>query len=148
MVDRFERFSFAVSEMSYYWHKITADEMKKHGLKGPYVIYFTTMYRFPEGITAAKLGELCSRDKSDVSRAISILEKKGLVVKESVNQNLYRALLKLTDEGLKLAELINQKAKKAVEYSSQGLSEEHREIFYSTLELICSNLQTLSQKGL
>lgn len=148
MVDRFEKFSFAISEMSHYWHKIATDEMKKYGLKGPYVVYFTTLYRFPKGITAAKLSELCSRDKSDVSRAISILEKKRLITKENVNKNLYRALIKLTEEGMELAEHINEKAKAAVEYSSQGISETHREIFYDTLEIICKNLQALSQKGL
>ena len=34
MVDRFERFSRGVSELSKYWHKIAADEMEKYGLKG------------------------------------------------------------------------------------------------------------------
>lgn len=148
MIDRFERFSFAISEIYRYWHKIAADEMEYYGLRGPYAVYFTAMYKFPEGITAAKLGELCSRDKADVSRAVSVLEKKGLIVKEEVNKNLYRALLKLTPDGLKLAEQINEKAKAAVEYGGQGLSEEHREIFYDSMELICANLQELSKKGL
>lgn len=148
MVDRFERFSFAISEIYRYWHKIAADVMEKYGLKGPYAVYFTTMYRFPEGITAAKLGELCSKDKSDVSRAVSVLEKKGLIIKEEVNKNLYRALLKLTPSGLELAEQINQKAKMAVEHGGQGLDNTQREIFYNSLELIASNLAILSQKGL
>ena len=145
MVDRFERFSLAISEISRYWHKNAADEMAKYDLKGPYAIYFTTMYRFPEGITAAKLGELCSRDKSDVSRAISVMEKKGLAIKES---NLYRAQLRLSPEGIELAKHINEKAIAAVEYGGKGLSREHREIFYNALELISSNLQDLSQRGI
>ena len=148
MVDRFERFSFSISEIYRYWHKIAADEMERYELIGPYAVYFTTMYRYPEGITAVKLGELCSRDKSDVSRAISVLEKKNLVVKEGVNQNLYRALLKLTPKGKELAEQINKKAKMAVEYGGKGLSDEQREIFYNSLELIAGNLQKLSLSGL
>lgn len=145
MVDRFERFSFAISEISYHWHKIASDEMEKHGLKGPYAVYFTTMRRFPEGITAAKLGELCSKDKADVSRAVSLLQKQGLVQKEG---DPYRALIKLTPEGMKLAEVINEKAMIAVENGGKGCSEEEREIFYKVLELIRSNLEELSQKGL
>ena len=33
MVDRFERFSFAISEISRCWHKIAAEEMEAYGLK-------------------------------------------------------------------------------------------------------------------
>ena len=148
MIDRFERFSYAISEISKYWHKIAAYEMEKHGLKGPYAVYFTTLYRFQEGITSAKLGELCSRDKADVSRAISILEQRGLVIKEEVNNNSYRALIKLTDKGIEVAKEVIYAAKRAVDYGGQGLTEEQREIFYNALELIVSNLQKYSKKGL
>lgn len=148
MLDRFERFSFAISELSRYWHKITADEMEAYGLKGPYVVYFTTLYRYPEGLTAVKLGELCCRDKADVSRAISILEKKGLVKKEQTKKSQYRAPIKLTEEGTVLAEDMIKKARRAVELGGQGLSDEHREIFYHSLELITNNLQALSEEGL
>ncbi|MBP3634481.1 MAG: MarR family transcriptional regulator [Oscillospiraceae bacterium] len=148
MIDRFERFSFAISEISRYWHKIAADVMEEHGLKGPYAVYFTTMYQYPAGITAARLAELCSRDKADVSRAVTVMEKKGLVEKEPVNQNQYRALLKLTEEGMALAEHINDKAMTAVDFGGQGVTPEHREIFYRCLETIAGNLQRLSKEGL
>ena len=145
MIDRFERFSFAISEISYHWHKIAADEMEKHGLKGPYAVYFTTLHRYPDGITAAKLAEICSKDKADVSRALALLQKLDLVKKEGEN---YRASIKLTEKGRQLAEVINQKAMIAVENGSKGCSEEEREIFYMVLELIRTNLEELSKKGL
>lgn len=148
MVDRFERFLLDISEISRCWHKLAADEMEKYGLKGPYSIYVTAMYRYEEGITAAQLGELCSRDKSDVSRAISLMETKNLVKKVGVNQNLYRARLILTEEGKKVAQHINERVKVAVELAGKGLSEEEREIFYRSLEQILSNLQMLSEEGL
>ncbi len=53
--------------------------MEQHGLKGPHAVYFTTLYQHPEGVTAVKLAEICSRDKSDVSRAVSQLEQHGLI---------------------------------------------------------------------
>ena len=148
MVDRFERFSFAISELSRYWHKIASDGMEAYGLKGPYAVYFTTLYRFPEGLTAVKLGEICGRDKADVSRAISVLEKKGLVKKSSSKKSVYRAPILLTEEGTRLAEEINQKARSAVEAGGKGLSDEHREIFYQALDLITVNLENLSKEGL
>ena len=35
MVDRFERFSLAISEISKYWHLLAAEEMEKYSLKAP-----------------------------------------------------------------------------------------------------------------
>lgn len=148
MVSRFERFSFAISDIDRYWHKIAAKEMVKYGLKGPYAVYLVTMNRYPDGITAAQLCEYCGRDKSDVSRAMAAMEKKGLVKREGVNRSLYRALLKLTDEGKVAAARVSKAASAAVEIAGKGISDEHRAVFYETLELITSNLQKLSEQGL
>ena len=148
MINRFERFSFAIAEIYRHWHKIASDEMEKYDLKGPYAVYLTTMYRYPEGITATQLSELCSKDKADVSRAMAIMEKKGLVKKESINQNLYRALIRLTDQGIEAAELVRQRAGVAVEKAGSGISDENRAIFYEVLEHIAVNLQTISAEGL
>lgn len=148
MVDRFERFSFAISEISRYWHKIASDELKPYGLKGPYAVYFTALYRFPEGLTASRLGELCSRDKSDVSRAVTLLEGKGLIVKGSESGNLYRAKIRLTESGRAIAEHINRRAKLAVDLAGSGLTDADREAMYRSLEIIVSNLQKLSKDGL
>lgn len=148
MFERFEKFTTAIFEISRSWHKIAASVMEEYGLNGPYAVYFTNMYRYPEGITSIKLAELCSRDKSDVSRAINLLEKKGLVIKQAINENFYRAALILTEEGRKIAESINEKVKLAVELGGNGLTDKQREIFYNALELISSNLETLSAKGI
>lgn len=148
MIERFERFSCAISDISRYWHKIAADEMEKYGLKGPHSIYLTTMYRYPDGITAVGLCEICGRDKADVSRMMTIMEKKGLVTREGNNRSQYRAKLKLTDEGRAAAEQVSKRAALAVEFGGNGISEENRVIFYDTLELIASNLQAISEEGL
>ena len=148
MVDRFERFSFAISEISRYWHKIAADELEKYGLKGPYAVYFTTMYRYPEGLTSARLSELCARDKSDVSRAIATMEKMKLAVKEAVGGNFYRARVRLTEMGMEVARHINARAHLAVEMGGNGLSDGQREALYAALDIIVNNLQEISRAGL
>lgn len=148
MIDRFERFSFAISAIYRCWHRIASDEMSKYDLKGPYAVYFIALYRYPEGLTAMQLGEICSRDKADVSRATALLEKKGLIQRDMDGNKVYRALLRLTKEGRDLAEHINGKAQAAVEYGSKGLSDEKRAVFYEALELIAANLQNLSKEGI
>ena len=148
MVNRFEKFSFAISEIHRFWHKIASDEMTKLGLKGPHVVYLVALKRFPAGVTAAELSEMCGRDKSDVSRAIASMEEKGLGLKQGENQNLYRARLVLTDEGKKAAAHISKRAGLAVEMGGKGLSDQERKTFYDALELIASNLGSISKDGL
>ena len=148
MLNRFARFSLAIAEIDRCWHKLAAEEMAKYELNSPHAVYLTTLYNFEEGVTAAKLGELCCKNKADVSRMVAILEKKGLVRKEAIGGNLYRAKLLLTEEGKQAAEHVQQRAAVAVELAGSGMSEEEREVFYRCLELITSNLQTLSKEGL
>ena len=148
MLDRFEKFSLAISEISRYWHKIAAEELKPYGLKSPHAVYLTAMLRFPGGVTAPKLSEVCGKDKADVSRMVSILEEKGLLTKEGTSQTLYRGVLKLTTEGSLVAAQISKRAELAVEQAGSGLTEENRTIFYDSLETITANLRRISEKGL
>ena len=148
MINRFARFSRAISEIDRCWHKLAADEMTKYGLNSPHAVYLNVLYEYSEGITAAKLGELCCKNKADVSRMVAILEKKGLLYKEAVGDNLYRAKLLLTQEGRKAAEEVRRIAALAVELAGAGMSETDRETFYRCLELITANLQSLSRDGM
>ena len=148
MVERFERFSLAISEISRHWHKLTAEEMEKYGLKGTHSVYLLTMARFPDGITAPQICELCGKDKSDVSRMMSIMEKKGLVTKEGIHQNHYGGVFKLTDEGKDAAEQVKKRASLAVELAGKDLTDESRKVFYNALESIAANLREISRVGL
>lgn len=148
MMNRFARFSLAISEIDRCWHKLAAEEMAKYELNSPHAVYLTTLYNYADGITATKLGELCGKNKADVSRMIAILEKKGLVWKEAIGDSFYRAKLLLTDEGKQAAEHVQQRAALAVELSGAGMTDADREIFYRCLERIVANLHTLSKEGL
>ena len=148
MVERFEKFTFYIFEITRYWHKLAGDEMAKYALKGPHATYLTTLYRFEDGITAPQLCELCGKDKADVSRMMSIMEKKVLVIKEAVGKNKYRGLLKLTDEGKVAAQHVRERVALAVDLAGKGLSDEDRTVFYQALEMISTNLKMLGEEGL
>jgi DNA-binding MarR family transcriptional regulator len=148
LISRFERFSYAISRIYHYWHKIAAVEMANYGLKGPHAIYLVAMHRYPEGITAAQLCELCGKDKSDVSRAISLMEEKGLVRRDGTGQSMYRARLILTEDGSHAAEQVCRRAALAVENTGGSISEEHRAVLYKVLEQIAENLRIISNEGL
>ena len=148
MLNRFARFSLSIAEIDRCWHKLAAEEMAKYGLNSPHAVYLITLYQYSDGITAAKLGELCCKNKADVSRMVSILEQKGLVRREAIGGNRYRARLLLTEEGKQAAEQVQGRAALAVELAGSGMTEGEREVFYRCLERITANLQTLSREGL
>lgn len=148
MVDRFERFSLAISEINRYWHRLAAEELAPYGLKAAHATYLTAMYRHPEGIAVPELCEECGKDKSDASRMLAILEQKGLVTKQAHGGSRYRGLLLLTAEGQLAAEHVCCRASAAVEAAGHDLTPEARESFYQSLESIIANLRRLSREGI
>ena len=147
MQDRFQRFSLGIFELSRYWHRIAGEEMRRYGLKGPYSVYFTVLHRYPDGLTPVELSKLAGRDKADVSRAMAALSERGLIEKNTA-QKKYRALLRLTEEGRRIADQICQKADAVVEYAGQDLSPKKRAEFYEVLEQIAENLQKICREDL
>ena len=148
MVERFERFSLAISEINRYWHKLAAEELAPYGLKAAHATYLTAMARHPEGIAVPALCEECGKDKSDASRMIAILEEKGLVTKQSTGVSRYRGLLTLTPAGQEAAEHVCRRAAAAVEAAGCDLSDDNRDSFYRSLESITANLRKLSREGI
>lgn len=146
MLERFEMFTSAISSIYRYVQKIEREEMEKYGLKGAYAQYLIAMDHYPEGITAAKLCEVCDIDKAAVSRVLSEMEKKNLI--ERSGDVGYRAQVRLTAEGKAAALFVAQRATLAVELAGKGLTEEDRKIFYGALELIAGNVQALSKDGI
>ena len=145
MVDRFERFSLAISEINRYWHRLTTQEMEPYGLKGAHCMYLLALARHPEGITAPRLCEACDKDKADVSRTMARLEQKGMAVREGTH---YRTLSRLTEPGMAAAEHVKKRAALAVEIAGSDLTDENRTAFYDALESITARLRKLNEEGL
>lgn len=149
MIKRFEHFAVANNEINKFLRKLSVDEMKKRGLRSSHAIYFTILANnLKTGLTATKLCEFSGRDKADVSRMLTLMEKKGFVIKEGSNQNLYNGVFKLTESGLKIANNIKGRIAKAVEIAGKDLSEESRNNFYNALDSIVANLRELTKKGI
>ena len=147
MVDRFAQFVAGISCISRCIQKIERDVMVHYGLKGPHAQYLIAMSRYPDGVTATQLSSLCEKDKAAVSRAVSELEKNGLIHRAGEG-NSYRAMLTLTVQGKKAADQLIRQAEIAVEQAGHGLTDDARATFYSAFNLIVSNLQRISEDGL
>ena len=148
MESRYELLSGSISSMYHDIQKIERVEMAKYGLKGPHAQCLLAMKRYPEGITSARLCEVCDKDKAAVSRTLGELEAAGMVIRENRNGSKYRANLLLTAQGQAAAEAVVDKARLAVEKAGTGFGEEEREVFYRVLSIIAGNLHKLCREGL
>jgi DNA-binding MarR family transcriptional regulator len=147
MLDRFDRFTSAIFSIHRSIQKIQRQEMAKYGLKGAATQYLLAMARHPEGITAATLCEVCHRDKAGVSRTLSQMEDQGLI-RRAGGDTPYRALLTLTDTGAQIARSVSQKAATAVALAGKELDEDRRQDFYRILQILETQLDALSDRGL
>ena len=143
-MSRFEQFTVSIFSITHCWNRIATEEMREHGLKGTYALYLLILDTADEGITAAQLCEITQRDKADVSGAVSLFKEKGFV--EAYGKNRYRALIKLTKEGKKLAAKIRKKADSALQTAGEGLSDDMRRNMYKALEIISANLKEMCDK--
>lgn len=148
MLNRFEQFTSVISALCRDVQKIERDEMEKQGLRGAFAQYLLAISRYPEGITASALCEVCDKDKAAVSRIIGEMESKGLLQKINDGTSQYRARISLTPAGEEAAAFVRERASAAVELAGSGLSDEDRKAFYKTLELISENLQEICKKGI
>lgn len=148
MENRYELFSSSISCMYHDIQKIERMEMTRYGLKGPHAQCLLAMGRHPEGITAARLCEICEKDKAAISRILSELEKAGMIWRKTREGIRYRAKLMLTEQGKTAAQAVVEKARVIVELAGKGFDEEEREIFYRVLSKIAGNLHTICREGL
>lgn len=148
MISKYELFAGVVSSLYHDIQRIERTEMARYGLKGPHAQCLVVLARHPEGITAARLCELCEKDKAAVSRTVAELEEAGLLERQEKNGVRYRAPLVLTAAGREAAEKVDGVARMAVEQAGTGLTDAQRDVFYHVLGVIAENLHTIGRDGL
>lgn len=143
MKKRYEQFTGFILNISRYIQKIKNEEMTKLGLKGKQVHCLFVLYNLEEGANITKLAEICEEDKGAMSRTVKELETNKLIYIEDNKNQKYKNHLKLTEKGIEAAQFIDTKILQIMEEASIGLSNEDREILYSSLNLISNNLSLI-----
>lgn len=140
MLDRFDAFVAGITACYKHIQRIKNLEMTELGLKGTHVMCLFHLHRFPEGLTAARLCQLCDEDKAAVSRTLAELERLGYVRTSPQPGKKYRAPVCLTESGESAARRIDGLIENWVAAGGAGLTVEERQEFYRCLERIASNL--------
>lgn len=141
MISRFEKLSSTISEISRIIQKISSQIMREFGLRGSYAKYLLVLMRYPDGITATAICDICERNKADVSRALCELWEMGLV--ERISRGTYRAKLTLTQKGREIADELKLRASRVISYVGKDIEDQERDVFYRSLESIATNLEAI-----
>ena len=143
--ERFNKFTSLIFGIRRLIQKIKDEEMSEFGLKGTHVTCLFYAFDSNGTMTATDICEVSGEDKSAVSKAIHELERSGYIAYSSDKKN-YRAAIKLTAKGQKIAERMCEKIAEFFEYGSIDMSDRQREKFYKCLELVNKNLQKICLK--
>lgn len=148
MIERFSHFCTSIASIQRSILKIERTEMAKYGLKGPHANCLVAMARYPEGITAARLCDICDKDKAAISRTVSELEDAGMVLRQDPEGKRYRSVLRLSEKGKEIANRVNDMVLLAVAKASDGYDKEKQQVFARVLNLVAGNLQEICRDGL
>ena len=147
MIQRFETFVTAITQIYRSIQKLKVKEMADFGLKGSHVMILFHLKKHPEGLTAALLCQYCEEDKAAVSRTLNELQALDLIcIEEHPGQRRYRSSVTLSDKGNEITTEMEVRIKKAVGLAAQGYSDEQRELFYQVLLQISANLQRYAEE--
>lgn len=135
----FENFTGNILKLNKLIQKIKQLESQKYGLKAIHIMCVYYLNENPEGLTSSELVKLTLEDKAAISRALKLMQEKGLVKHDA---NRHNCIIKLTEAGFKLADFILDRSAKAVAAGSAQLTEEQRVFFYEVLGSIAGNLET------
>ncbi len=142
MIERFEKFHQNIALAHKFITKIKTVEMDKYGLKAANVMCLYFLGKNPDGLTPMQLCQLCGEDKAGISKSLSALKEKNYILADDKGDKKYRIIYKITEAGKNVYEKINSTIVSIVEKVGDGLSDEERCIFYKSLDIIVSNLQS------
>ena len=137
MLQEFENFVTGITVCYKFIQRIKTLEMTEFDLRGTHAMCMYFLQRHPEGLTASQLAQMCAEDKGAISRTLAVLQEKGLI---SSGEKKYRTPLYLTEEGKRIADILDDLVVRWVIFGGANVTDEERAVFYKTLGQISHNL--------
>ena len=79
--------------------------------------------------------------RSTASSILSLMEKNGLITRESVPYDARLKKIVLTDKAVEIQSVVNKSFDKLESTMKKDISQEDLEIFFSVLDKVCNNLE-------
>lgn len=144
MQERFETFTVLIAKISRNIRKIKTAVMSEFDLKSTHVSCIYYLYKAGT-LTATELSEICEEDKGAVSRSIEYLETNGYIVCDSDAPKRYKSPLRLTPKGEEIGSRMVSKVDSVLSRVGVALSNEMRAAMYQSLNIVCDDLQKISE---
>ena len=104
--------------------------------------YFMLLYLYNEmGTNQSDIAKACLMDRSGVSRAFKEFEEKGLITREIDEDNKRAYKIKLTEKGIRTAELLEEKEKQWDDMICEKLNISREELFKLLSEISVKSLE-------
>ena len=145
MEERFELLTQMVWGVHGNVQKLKADIAAELGIKSAHVFLIYLLRKYPEGLTAAQLGELNRSTEGLISRETAALLAQGIITtdKES-GRRRYGCKYLLTDWGRELAGRIAAFSMDVQKFVDTDLSVEDLENFYRTFGILLRNFDRMT----
>ncbi|MCC5889405.1 MAG: winged helix-turn-helix transcriptional regulator [Alkalibacterium sp.] len=109
------------------------DKMKEYDLRGMHHTYILNICRNP-GVSQEDLAQLIFVNKSNVARQLSVLEKKGYIIRKKCHQDARRLLVYPTDKAKDVYPKVVEILKKWNEIIVEGIPEEEQAVLERQLK--------------
>lgn len=144
MQDRFVEFTISISRLNKLIQKLKSDGMKAFDLKGAYTLCLYQLAENSYGLTSTEIALHCDLDPALVSRTLSHLCKDGIIQKVGAEGKTYHSKYFLTKKGEDIASELKEIIHRIQEVADTGISEEELNVFYSVLNKLLGNFETMS----
>ena len=142
--ERFEVFFQNISGLYRAVQRLRAQFAQMSGVSSVHLFWLYLLREYPEGLAASRLAELSNIDRSLVSRQLKPLLARGLV---QTGKRRYGWKIRLTQEGIALAEEIAAQALAIQNHAGRGVSAEELAVFYRVLGALNRNFSEISISG-
>ncbi len=145
--ERFMHFVNLIDGIHKSIQKMRSENAATFGIKSVHIFWVYELLAHPEGLSATELAENSNIDRSLISREISALEANGFIkIEKSSGKRNYNSKLTLTESGVEAAMRIKELAMSIQSLIGKGVNEDELEVFYSVLERLSDNFETMSDK--
>ena len=141
--ERFEVFFQNISGLYRAVQRLRAQFAQMSGVSSVHLFWLYLLREYPEGLAASRLAEL-----SNIERQLKPLLARGLVqTGEQTGKRRYGWKIRLTQEGIALAEEIAAQALAIQNHAGRGVSAEELAVFYRVLGALNRNFSEISISG-
>ena len=143
--ERFVTFILHTERIAKNIKRLADAKMEPYGLRSAHVMCILQLAKSENGLSSAELSEACGVDKAFISRITTELTEKGYIVRSGA-AGKYKMKFVLTDEGLKIYEILQDLLCEFIGKISKNTPLRKLEIFYEVLGSIDNSLAQIIDK--